>query len=84
MQNTSVVGTLSQQHNFKGIYQNTLHFGRYIRNHNLRTGQNQDLVAKLQRPRDIKRNNNRRTNKLKVERGYVLKKHTLNHKSPKT
>jgi len=29
-----------------------------MRNHNLRTGQNQDLVAKLQRPRDIKRNNN--------------------------
>jgi len=31
MQNTSAVGTLSQQHNFKGIYQNTLHWTIYTK-----------------------------------------------------
>jgi len=50
-----------------------------MRNHKLRTGQNQELVTKQPRPPDIRRKINRGHDKLKVTRGYDLKKHRLNH-----
>jgi len=48
-----------------------------MRNHKLRTGQNQELVTKQPRPPDIRRKINRGHDKLKVTRGYDLKKHRL-------
>jgi len=50
-----------------------------MRNHKLKTGQNQKLITKQPRPRDIRRKNNQDNDKLKVTRGYDLKKHRLNH-----